>query len=164
MAHKRPQKWPKSPKIWSLGTLERPVLISGIDFRVIQKSIEAILKTLIFQRFLASKRLKLDQKLENRHFDRIKWHFLEFQNSCFQQWVWFRTPSLVKLFHFRSFPNVIWDFWKFLHLGPFWAIWIWKSAIFENIPPYFQKFQFWVVWADVCSTNSNFAVITSHII
>ena len=57
MAQKRPQKLPKSPKM-GLGILGMPVLISELDFRVIQKAYAAILKILIFLRFLAGRRSK----------------------------------------------------------------------------------------------------------
>ena len=71
-------KWPKiitqfshkSPKMWRLGRLGMPVLISGLGFRVIQKVYAAILKILIFWWFLASRRSKFDQKLEkSQNFD-----------------------------------------------------------------------------------------------
>ena len=56
MAQKRPQKLPKSPKMWRLGTLGMPVLLSGLGFRVIRKVYAAILKILIFWPFLAGQR------------------------------------------------------------------------------------------------------------
>ena len=64
------QTWfsPKTSKIWILGALGRLVLISGLDFRVIQKSGVAILKIFIFWRFLAPQRSKFDEKRENLTF------------------------------------------------------------------------------------------------
>ena len=47
------QTWfsPKTSKIWILGALGMLVLVSGLDFRIIQKSGAAILKIFIFWRF-----------------------------------------------------------------------------------------------------------------
>ena len=47
-----------------------PLLISGLVFRVTQRLLVAILKILIFRRFLADRRSKFDQKHEkSQNFD-----------------------------------------------------------------------------------------------